>query len=145
MDSLKLLNLDDLRTVDAVRKVEPVDVPEWNGRVFVRELTALERDQLDSSFYRDDAEKPELGDYRTKVVAATLCREDGTLFFKAGDPAGVRVIAEKSPAPVRRIADVALRLNRLRKEDADAGKGDSGGTPAAGSPSASRSPSASAT
>lgn len=142
---LKELSLAELRAVDTERKLEPVDVPEWGARVYVRELSALERDQLDTSFYGEGDDKPELGDYRAKVVAACLCRADGTLYLKPGDPAGVKVIAAKSPVPVRRIAEVALRLNRLRKEDADAGKGDSGGTPAAGSPSASPSPSGSGT
>lgn len=142
MDALKELTLAELTAADAQRAVEPVDVPEWGGRVFVRELDAYDRDKLDGSLYRDGQETPELADYRVRLVAAALCKADGTPYFKADEQGkAVHVLSRKSAAPIRRIYDAAARLNKTRKEDAEEGKGGSGGSPAAGSPSASPSPS----
>lgn len=138
------LSLDQLESADSVRQVVPVDVPEWGGRVHVRELTALERDRLDAAYYQEGGTEPDVTDYRARVVALTLCRADGTPYFSPG-PAAVQTIARKSAAAVRRVFNVAARLNKLRKEDADAGKAGSGGAPAAGSPSASPSPPAAST
>lgn len=141
MDEPKELTLAELTAADATRVVEAVEVPEWGGRVFVRELDAYDRDKLDGSLYREGQERPELADYRVRLVAAALCTADGTPYFKAGDPKAVHVLSRKSAAPIRRVYDAAARLNRVRKEDAEEGKGDSGGAPDAGSPSASPSPS----
>lgn len=135
----KVLTPDDLAAADADRRVEPVDVPEWGGRVHVRELTALERGQMDEAIYdQEGVLKQHL--LAPGLVAAALCGPDGRPWYKPGDMQAVLTVGSKSSPAVRRLYDVAAKLNRIRKEDAAEGKGDSAETAAGGSPSASPSP-----
>lgn len=137
----KQLTAADLETVDAIRKVEPVAVPEWGGVVYVRELTALEKGKLDETIYDDDGKlKGEL--FGPGMAAACLCDAAGKPFYVPGDLRAILTVASKSVPAVKRVTEAAVRLNKARPEDAAAGKGDSAAGPAAGSPTASPSPSA---
>jgi hypothetical protein len=92
-------------------QVEKVDVPEWGGFVFVRVMTAGERDQFERKFTQD-----RYGNIRAYVAAATVCDDEGNLLFEKAD---IDVLATKSGAAVDRLFDVALRINKLRKKDID--------------------------
>jgi len=95
----------------------PVDLPELGGRVFVREMTAAERDRFDEEL-RDDTGKLRDG-YRAQLVAATVCDEAGKLLFR---PEQAADLATRGAALVVKLARVAARVNALTAEAADEAK-----------------------
>jgi len=123
----KTLTLDDFLSADtdASRKLVSVEVPELGGRVFVREMTAAERDAYDATLFDADG-KPVRENWRARMVAMTACDEQGQLLFS---PQHAELLGRKSAAVIARIYREAARLNRLTEEAAAEGKGDSpGGT-----------------
>ena len=74
----KVLGAADLRAhhKDRPRRVEEVSLPELGGSVYVRHLTALEKDRLDDAL-TDEKGKPVADNVRAKVFAACACDADG--------------------------------------------------------------------
>lgn len=112
----QILKADDFKT-------QAVDVPEWGGNVYVKTLSAQDRDKYESDWYR--YRETRFGDtkntmhFRAFLVARTACDEEGKLLFADGD---VEALAGKSGSAVARIADAAILLNGLfgstREDDA---------------------------
>lgn len=100
---------------NAALPTEKVDVPELGGHVYIRTMTAGDRDRFEVqiSQTRDN--------FRARLVAFTACDEKGARVFDEGDIA----MLSKLPANVvQPIAEAALRLNRLTAEAVeDLGKG----------------------
>lgn len=99
-------------------KIESVDVPEWGGTVYVRNMTGRARDQFESSRYKLIGEKIEILHQNTRaaLLAASLCDSKGTLMFSEKD---VEALGEKNGAVLDRLFDVAQRLSGLRQKDAE--------------------------
>lgn len=91
------------------RETESVSVPEWGGDVMVRTITAGERDRWELSTQRKKVE-----DIRGSLVALTVCDEEGNLLFS---PEDVKELSKKSSAPMQRIFNAAVRINRISNED----------------------------
>jgi hypothetical protein len=93
------------------RPTETVDVPEWGGSVSVRTMSGALRDRVEAAFLKDKSTS-----FRARVLAATLCGEDGQLLFTEAD---IEALGEKSIKPIQRVYDVAIRLNAVTKTDVD--------------------------
>jgi hypothetical protein len=104
------------------RRVEPVDVPELGGTVYVRMLSAFEKDQLDDAL-TDERGKPVSDNVRAKVFAACACDATGRAMF-AFTPADVAEIGAWELAIVEPVYDAAMKLNRFRASDRAAEKKD---------------------
>lgn len=108
--------LDRDRILSAARnfKRELIDVPEFGGRVWVREFTASECDVFSDLSTRIDAERnPEkreqMARLRTaKVVVWCACNEDGTRLFVDND---IEALGQAPYVAVNRIANAAVRLS----------------------------------
>lgn len=99
-----------------------VEVPEWNGAVFVKHMTGEERDAFDvaqvARIKRKNPDAPptqeelfEAAKNATALlVAATACDEDGNLLF---DETDVAALGRKSAGALKRVAAVATRINGL--------------------------------
>lgn len=136
MAEQKVLNAEDILgalKLGAKRTLEPVDVPEWGGRVFVRDMTAAERDRYDMDRLGDDG-KAVTENFRARLVVATCCDESGKLLFTAGH---VKTLGEGLSAPVIRIYRAAAKLNRLNDDAIADEKKDSAEAPSGGSVSGS--------
>jgi hypothetical protein len=96
-----------------------VEVPEWGGAVFVRMMTAGERDRWDITV-RNDAFR----DASAYLVALTACDEAGNRLFRDDQ---VAELAALNGVAVERVATRALRLNRLRVRDREEIRGNSDG------------------
>ena len=108
-------------------KTVEVDVTEWGeidpetGKpiptsVFVREMTAAQRDRYESSMFTGKAGKKDLNliDGRTKMVIATACDADGNLIFQ---PEDLEWLREKPVRFLNRIFEAAQKLNGFTDED----------------------------
>lgn len=102
-------------------KIEDVDVPEWGGIVRVRELSAHDRDVLQSEANVDKEVMGEDGkpvikrvfdptDFAAKAVARGCVDEDGKRIF---DDAEAKMLGEKHPTALARVLGVLQRLSAI--------------------------------
>lgn len=113
-------------------RIEQVAVPDLGGVIYVRQLSALEKDRLDDSL-TDDKGKPVTDNVRAKVFAACACDSGGKSLFALA-PVDVAEIGGWPNSVVDPVYEAAMRVNRLRASDRAAEKKDSAGATAAGSP-----------
>lgn len=107
MGSVTLDRLAILTTVRP-RHREAVEVPEWGGRVFVRVLSASERDELEKLW-----ELTKRANFRARLAVACVCDEEGKDLFLIGD---IEALGEQPAPALQRIAAVALRINGFTVE-----------------------------
>lgn len=95
------------------KRVEKVECPEWGGFVFIRTLTADQRDAYEQSL----ADAQTVVGARAKLVAACMCDKEG----KAVDwtASEIEALGRKSASAVDRIADRCMTLNRMRASDVE--------------------------
>lgn len=104
-------------------KKEEVEID--RGIVYVREMTARERNVWEQSVLKKDptANKAKgeagyeasLDDFYGKLAVSTICNEDGELLFTIRD---ARALSEKlSATSMEKIVKVAQELNAISKED----------------------------
>lgn len=124
---------DDILQADDLER-EQVHVPEWDLDVWVRGLTAAERDAYEAEVVQlDDAGDVHMDrqNARAKLVVKCTVDEDGQRVFEPGD---VDLLGEKSGKAVDRLFDAAQRLSGITEEDLDELVGKSENGPPAGSP-----------
>ena len=99
-------------------RFEDVEIPEWDAKVRVRELTSAARDMWEQSNLDDKGKgqmKLRLKNARARLVALSVIDpESGELLFSGED---VLAIGGQSAAVVDRIYDVAGRLSGISDED----------------------------
>ena len=88
---------------------ELVPVPEWGGDVWVRTLSASERDQLEMQW-----EKTKRIHFRARLVYYCACDDAGKDLFREED---IPILGAHSTSAITRIVDVAFRLNKFTRED----------------------------
>lgn len=103
---LALTKADILGSCD--RKIETVDVPEWGGTVFVRSLSAGERDAMDRQFTGKTG-RVEVS--RHGMAAYVMCDESGAPLFTT--PEEIAALSEKSAQVIERIVEAGLRLSKI--------------------------------
>jgi len=104
-----MLNRDDiLKVVDL--DVKTVEIPEWNGSVNVRGLTARERDSFESSI----GQSANLDNLRARLVVLCLVDEDGKRIFKDSDAAA---LGAKNAQVVNKLFDVARQMSGMTDAD----------------------------
>lgn len=101
----QIINADDL-------KVIRVPVPEWGGDVYVRTMTAAERDKLESWIvsFQNGRQQFNMSNFRAKIAALVLCDESGKRLFTDSE---AELLASKSAAALNRILEAALSLNAM--------------------------------
>lgn len=110
----KILSAHDMKTVI-------VHVPEWDGDVSVRTLSAAERDNYEAGFVgqKIDGENATLDkggmiNLRARLVSWTVVNEQGENIFTEED---VVELGKKNAAAVDRIFDAARKISGLTKQD----------------------------
>jgi hypothetical protein len=93
-----------------------VPVPELgvDACLWVRSLTAAERDTFETSQRESIFGSKSVPDFRSRFVALVACDEHGRRIFKDEDAAR---IMQLPVAPVDRVYEAGCRLNRLLPED----------------------------
>lgn len=117
---MKVLSADDILGAKDV-KLDSVDVPEWGGRVYVREFSARVREEFEELLHgdRDDDAPPDLKNIRARVVVLAACDSAGQALFTLDQAAA---LAEKSNDALTRVYDRAAALNKLRAKDRESEK-----------------------
>lgn len=120
------LTRDQILASDDLER-EPLEIPEWGGTVFVKVMTAGERDKFEERFTRNRYDNT-----RAALAVACVCDEAGKPLFTDAD---IPALAGKSAAALQHVFDAAARLNALTKDDVDAMEKNSASVPPAGSSS----------
>lgn len=112
---MPILNRDAILQTSDIRK-ELVSVPEWGGDVYVRSLTAAERDQFEASLIvqRGKQQEINLKNARAKLAVLAICDEQGQRLFSDADLAEM---GKKSAGALQRVWIVAQRLSGITDED----------------------------
>lgn len=113
----KLLSRDEILQAPDL-PTERVYIPEWNGEVLVRGLTAAERDAFEQSIVetRGKNTRMNLRNIRAKLVALCVVDEQGNRLFSDED---AELLGKKSAAALNRIFEVAQRLSGLTPADVE--------------------------
>lgn len=113
---IEMLSRDQILTVQDLRR-ELVEVPEWNGEVYVRGFTALEREEVEMrSMAMIDIATGTIKDARQMaglkawIVARTVVDSDGGRIFSDTDIDGLQ---GKNALVINRLADITSRLSSL--------------------------------
>lgn len=123
-----MLSVDDILKPSDLKAVK-VSVPEWGGEVYVAELTASERDAIETKWLEARDGESMIG-FRGYIVAACLCNAERELLF--AEPGKVfRQIGNKDARGVTRIFTAATELNGFTKSDQDELVKNSAATPSA--------------
>jgi hypothetical protein len=102
---------------------ELVQVPEWGGAVYVREITGAERDRYEQSLITESHDRKgrttrsmRLADARARLVALAACDAEGKALFTESD---VPQLGKLSAAALDRVFTVASRLAGLSDQDVE--------------------------
>jgi hypothetical protein len=97
-------------------KIEPLDIPEWNMRVYIKTMSGTERDSFDRMVLegRGPDKTANIRNFRAKIAVCCICDETGNRLFKDTD---VEALGGKSSIALDRIAEAASKLNALGKSD----------------------------
>jgi hypothetical protein len=96
-------------------KYEDVDTPEWGGITRVRMLTAKDRSAFEYWCYKNtDSEK--VTEMYPRICVACIVDESGNRIFQDDD---IEVLMQKNGTILRRVAEAAMKLNKLSSEDVE--------------------------
>lgn len=106
-----MINKQDIFAVDD-RPMQPVDVPEWGGGIFVRAMSGLERDTYEGGLLerRGLPMREKLKNTRAELVVLCVVDEDGNRLFSDED---IDPVSGKNAEVLTRIAMAASKLNKL--------------------------------
>jgi hypothetical protein len=97
-----------------------VEVPEWGGSVWVREMTGKERDEYEGGLMRIHRQgkktqiTPNFTNSKARMASMCVVDENGKQVFSASD---VGRLGELSSKALNRIVDVAQELSGITEED----------------------------
>lgn len=110
---MKLLTKQDILSKDDLKK-EKVEIPEWEGFVYISELSADARDEFEQFMIAErnklQSKKNEYVHIRAGLAAATLVDEKGQRLFSFND---LIELGKKNGKALDRIFDVANKLNKI--------------------------------
>lgn len=99
-------------------RLEPVDVPEWGGVVYVKTMSGEERDRFEDDVIKRRDEKSGMPKtivgLKVLVVSLTACDAEGKRLF--GGDGDEKKLAQKSAAAIDRLFAKAQELSHLTDE-----------------------------
>jgi len=114
---MALLNKQAILDVQDI-DIEKVEVPEWDGYVFVKGMTGMERDTFEASIVQQRGKDARVNmvNIRAKLAAQTICDEEGVRLFTDKD---VHALGKKSANALQRVFDVAQKLSGITGDDVE--------------------------
>jgi hypothetical protein len=122
----RVLGRDDILAAPDIHP-QKVEMPEWGGCVYVRGLTARERDAFESSIVSVDKNgerKVNARNVRARLVALGVCDEAGQPVFTENDVNG---LGKKSALALERLFDTIRHLSGMTDADLAELEGNSDG------------------
>lgn len=99
-------------------RMEKVEIPEWDSFVYVRSMSAKDRDEMEgeAAIRNQRGEGLYTKDLRSLMTAKCVCDSEGNLLFKNGD---FERLGDVDGQALSRIVPVALRLSGITEEDVE--------------------------
>lgn len=115
MGKTKFLSREAILQAQDIKK-EELFIPEWDGTVVIRGLTAAERDKYEAKLIVQKGKNTTINmkNARARLVMMSAEDEFGAPLFTEADLAA---LGTKSAAVMDRIFDVASRLSGISDED----------------------------
>ena len=110
---MEMLTRDQILAIQDL-KTQKVDIPEWNGHVYVRAMTSTERDAWEASILSQNGKTP--ANLRSKLAAQLVCDESGATLFTEQD---IEALGKKNAAALDRIFTAVMGLNKITDDDLD--------------------------
>jgi hypothetical protein len=106
---MAMLNKQQILQANDLKR-ELVHVEEWGGDVYVRALTAGEKDRHEAEWLgeQDIEKKARIYASRSRLLARTLVDESGNRLFTDNE---MEILEAKASVPMQRLYEVAQRLN----------------------------------
>jgi hypothetical protein len=104
----QILSTQDLKT-------EIIEIPEWNCKLRISEMTGFARDRYEESCLGKKG-GVNLVNIRARLAAATVVDENGDLMFTEKD---IIKLGNKSGAALNRIYEAAQRINKINDNDVE--------------------------
>lgn len=97
-------------------KIEELYVPEWDGSIYIKTMTAEERDKFEEAIFIKDGgkRKTDVSGLRAKLCAFVICDEEGNRLFSEAE---VEALSKKSAAALTRIFEKAQEISATREDD----------------------------
>ena len=113
----EFLSKEDILCKDDL-KYEIVDCPEWGGKVRLKTMTGLERDNFESSLFegKTGSEKMNYKNLRAKLLALCIVDEEGKRLFVDRE---VDALGNKSAKVLDKLYDVARKLNAIGEKEVE--------------------------
>lgn len=115
----RVLTAADLKRI-VPRTLKEVPIPELGGVIYVQSLTAKEKADLEVQFTRksekDKNVEQRRKEARERWMVASVVDDRGNKILTLAD---VHELGEQHSAVVTRIADSAMEVNKVTKEDID--------------------------
>ena len=96
--------------------IEPVEIPEWDVTVYVRMMSARDRDMFEGQMLDLSERGKRLDNFRARLAVFCCVDKDGKRIFKDGDIAS---LGEKSGEALNRIFTAASQLNKMTEESVE--------------------------
>jgi len=109
---MPILNRNQILQVDDLKK-ELINVPEWNGQIYIRTLTGSERDAFEQSIIADKG-KTNLANIRARLCALAICDEKGKRLFEDKD---IVTLGSKSAVALDCVFSAVQKLNGIGEEE----------------------------
>lgn len=94
----------------ADNKIEELYIPEWEGSVFIRVMSAGERDKFEARCLSTKV------NFRASLAALVVCDEEGQRLFEEKD---IEALSAKSASALDRIFRSAIKLNAMTEQDVE--------------------------
>ena len=108
------LKRDDILKAQDI-KTEKVNIPEWGGDIYVKELTGEERNEYES-FLIDLAngkKAHKMDEARSRLAVLSICDEEGKRLFTDDD---IKALSRKNAKALMRVYGVAQRLSLIGQD-----------------------------
>ena len=110
---MAILTRDQILAKDDLKR-KKVHVPQWGGDVYVRIMTAAERDAFEQKYFL--SENKDLVGIRAHLAATCIVDQDGNNIFSEAD---IEELKKKSAAAVETVFKAAESLNALSVDSVD--------------------------
>lgn len=119
---MSTLTRDQILDADDLAIEGPIEIEEWDGEVYLREMSAKEREEYENEVVTGDPQDPEVNTehMRARLLVRALCDEDGERLFETDD---MEALSERSADVLGRLFERAQRLSGLAPDQMEAAVG----------------------
>jgi hypothetical protein len=111
---LTILNRDAIRNKKDVQ-IKRLEIPEWDGVVYIRSISGRERDDIECIFADENQELSEkLRNMRARMAVLSVCDNEGNRLFTLQD---MEWLGEKNANALNKIFTEARALSGFSKSD----------------------------